>query len=228
MRIAAREVICSRPGQVPAPGRVSGVCAEFGPGPAALVFGPPGAGKSLLLRVLGLMERPDSGDVELDGQPTRALDEASRAGIRSQRFGYVFGAPHLLPSLNVIENIAVPLFKVHGVNPAEARERTEALLARAGIPGVSGKAPDALGRSESLRVALVRALVHGPDALLVELLGQDTDPGEQADFAALAAEMARGITMVVAASSDALAPLFARALRMEGGRILEDQKRENL
>ena len=107
---------------------VCGLDASFAPGRFHVLRGPDGCGKNLLLRWLGLLQPPEAGEVLVQGSATRALSEEARAELRTQRFGFVFAAPFLLTSFSVIENVAMPLFKVSQVTPEEARRRTEALL----------------------------------------------------------------------------------------------------
>src|SRR5882762_7651796 len=110
-----------------------GLDATFAPGRFHVLRGATGCGKNLLLRWLGLLQAPASGEVLVGGNATRALSDEARAELRTQRFGFVFTAPFLLTSFSVIENVAMPLFKVSQVTPEEARRRTEALLGFVGV-----------------------------------------------------------------------------------------------
>ena len=93
------------------------VRADFAPGRFHVLVGEAGGDSSARLRVLGLLDVPESGEVVVEGVATRGLDEEARAELRAQRFGFVFAAPFLLASFSVIENVAMPLFKISQVGP---------------------------------------------------------------------------------------------------------------
>ena len=104
------------------------VSASFARATFHLLGGAPGGGRELLLRVLGALEKPDRGEVFIEGQPTSGLSEEERAELRGRRCGFVFRAPFLLPAFSVVENLAMPLFRLSHVDAAEARCRTDELL----------------------------------------------------------------------------------------------------
>jgi lipoprotein-releasing system ATP-binding protein len=150
--------------------QVRGFTASFAPRRFHLLRGPDGCGKNVLLRVIGLLQPPDAGEVIVQGIATRGLSEEARAELRAQRFGFVFNAPFLLTSFTVIENVAMPLFKISHVAPEEARRRTEALLAFAGLDGM-GECPIAdLSPHAQFQLAVARGLVNEPAFLIVENL----------------------------------------------------------
>lgn len=127
----------------------------------------PGAAETLL-RVAGLLEKPERGEVLMRGCATSALDDGARAELRNRACGYVFTAPFLLAEFSTIENVAMPLFKIEQVGPEEARARTVAALEFVGLGDMMEAPASALPAEEARRVALARALVHEPAVLLVE------------------------------------------------------------
>ncbi len=143
---------------------------DFARGCFHLLRGEASSGHELLLRVLGLLEAAESGEVRVEGAPTRELTDDARLKLRERRLGFVFTAPFLLPALTVIENVAMPLFKISDVDTAEARSRSEALLDFAGLTDLSGTDCADLSPLQQQRVALARALVNEPAAVLVENL----------------------------------------------------------
>ena len=156
-------------------GPVSIGCEE---GVLTLICGGEGCGKNLLLRLLGLLEAPSTGEIYFHGNPTRELSAEARAGLRNRHFGYLFTEPFLLPSLSVVENIAMPLLKISVVSSGEARSRTQAVLDFVGLPDAMECRIDQLSMFEQHKVALARALVNRPSVLIVEnidaaLLGED-------------------------------------------------------
>jgi len=148
--------------------RVTEMSATFAAGRFHILRGPVGGGKAVLLRWLGLLQIPDAGEVCVQDTPTRALTVEGRAELRTQRFGFVFAAPFLLTSFTVIENVAMPLFKVSQVTPEEARRRTETLLAFVGLAEAAEAAVEELPPLAQYRVALARGLINEPSFLHVE------------------------------------------------------------
>jgi lipoprotein-releasing system ATP-binding protein len=137
-------------------------------GTVTLLTGPVGCGKNLLLRVLGLLETPDAGEVWFEGQAVSKMTDETRTRVRSLRCGYVFASPFLLPEFTVIENIAMPLFKICEMEPEEARDRSEEVLNFAGLQEVATTRD--VSPAIQQRVALARALASRPAALFIENL----------------------------------------------------------
>ena len=200
------------------------VSADFAPGRFhVLVGGTEGEG-SALLRVLGLLDLPESGEVLVEGRATAGLDEEARAEIRAQRFGFVFAAPFLLPSFSVIENVAMPLFKISHVEPDEARRRTGRLLAFAEMSEAAEARIEDLTLRAQYHVALARGLANEPAVLFVENLDGALAGAELAGFAALLRRVPAelGATVIATAS-----PAFAvgkkdRVIEIARGAIMRD------
>lgn len=162
-----------------------GVSAGFAGEVLHVLRGEPHAEVDAVLRILGLLEVPERGEVLMRGRATRALDDTARAELRSLECGYVFAAPFLLADFTIIENVAMPLFKIAQVGPEEARSRTVSALEFVGL-GDMIEAPAAeLPPAEQRRVALARALVHEPSVMLIEQLDASFDTLPTEDFAAL-------------------------------------------
>ena len=134
-----------------------------------VLSGEAGSGHALCLRILGLLERPDSGEIDFAGQATTALSDEALASLRTRSCGYVFSSPFLLPGLTVLENIAMPAFKVCNLDPAQARERTDDLLTFTGLQDVATCKDISLARQ--FRTSLARALAAQPSAIFVEATG---------------------------------------------------------
>ena len=202
---------------------VNAVSAVFDGG-MHLLRGEAAGGKELLLRLLGLLERADWGDVLLLGQPTSGLDDAARATLRNRRCGFVFAAPFLLAGFSVAENVAMPLFKISQVSPAEARQRTEAVLDFCGLTGEAQTTVDALPLAAQFRASLARALVNEPALVLVENLDADLAGDCMRQFTALLRQAAsRHHLTVIATVSPAFSPEpVDRVLDIAAGRIVRD------
>jgi lipoprotein-releasing system ATP-binding protein len=179
----------------------------FAPGRLHLLVSDPVGECHALLRVLGLLDLPETGEILVEGRETRGLDEEALAGLRAQRFGFVFRAPFLLASFSVIENVAMPLFKVSQVGPEEARRRTERLLAFTGMAEAAEAAIGDLTLGAQFHVALARGLVNEPSVLLVEEIDGALAGEELELFATLLRRVPAELgTTVIATAS----PAFAR------------------
>jgi lipoprotein-releasing system ATP-binding protein len=162
-----------------------GVSAGFAAENLHLLRAESAAETDSLLRVSGLLERPETGDVLLRGHATCALDDSARAELRSQQCGYVFAAPFLLAGFTIIENVAMPLFKIAQVGPEEARARTVAALEFVGLGDMIEAPATELPPAEQRRVSLARALVHEPAVILIEQLDAVIDALPAEEFASL-------------------------------------------
>lgn len=137
--------------------------------------GPERGGKHLALQLLGLRLQPEGGEIRLEGQRVTGLGSEVLSEIRNQKFGFLFAAPFLLPSFSVLENVAMPLFKIAQVDAREAKRITEEILDLVGIMPIVELKPAGLPPLEQALAALARAIVHHPRLLIVEELGQNLD-----------------------------------------------------
>jgi len=134
---------------------------------AALV-GASGSGKSTLLNIIGLLDRPTSGELFLLGEPTRQMDDAGRTALRGNAIGFVFQFHHLIQAFTAIENVLMPLL-VRGGQPSQQQlDLARSLLSRVGLAGMEHRKPDQLSGGQQQRVAVARALVNRPALLLAD------------------------------------------------------------
>lgn len=212
--LAARQVFCTRKlGAVRS--QLEDFSAEFSPATMHLLWGGPGCGKNLLLRLLGQLEAPDEGDILVGDVSTRELDVAARAALRNERFGFVFSAPFLLPSFSVIENVAMPLFKISAATIEEARSKTRVLLDFVGLHNCDWVPADQLSLLDQQRVSLARALANWPDFLLVEDIDAHLHGGDLEQFLALLRRATEELQMLVVCTSSANLPAGARTQTVE-------------
>lgn len=137
-------------------------------GELVAIVGPSGCGKSSLLYLLGLLDRPDRGEVMIDGAPTQALDDAARTRLRLERIGFVFQFHFLLPELSAKANIALPMRRLGRLSPVAIETRVEALCAKLDLPALNERRPDRLSGGQRQRVAIARALANDPEILLCD------------------------------------------------------------
>ncbi len=176
----------------------SGVDLSVPPGEFVAVIGESGVGKSTLLNVIGGLDVPQQGRVEIEGRDLAALDEDGRTVLRRDRIGFVFQAFHILPHLTLWRNVALPLI-LQG-RPQEAQARAEALLDAVGLGGRGNEYPSVLSGGELQRVAIARAIVHRPALILADEPTGNLDPATAAGVLSLfrraVAETGAGVVLV--------------------------------
>jgi putative ABC transport system ATP-binding protein len=183
------------------------------------VMGPSGSGKSTLLHVLGLLDRPDAGRVRLEGEDVAALSDEALSRRRALRVGFVFQGFHLVPTLDVLENVALPLLYADR-SPEEARARARALVDRVGLLDRARHRPSELSGGQQQRVAIARALANDPALVLADEPTGNLDRRTGADVLALLDEVPReGRTLVVVTHDPGVAARADRVLHMLDGRI---------
>jgi len=199
-----------------------GVDLHVPSGDFVAVSGPSGCGKSTLLNVLGCLDRPDSGFCQLDGEDIAAWPEGRRAAFRNRRLGFVFQSFHLLPFLNVSENVDLPLLYVRDTLSPE-RLNMAGLLGSVGLAGTEERYPAELSGGQQQRVAIARALVLGADLLLADEPTGNLDPTTAQPILDLFAELARrGRSIILVTHDPAVARRASRQLQMAAGRIVQD------
>jgi putative ABC transport system ATP-binding protein len=137
------------------------------PGEFVALQGPSGSGKSTLLNLLGLLDRPDAGEVRVEGRDGQALSENQRSDLRRDRFGFIFQTFNLIPVLTAEENVAYPQVLARA-DAAARRERAKELLASVGLGDKAGVRPDLLSGGERQRVAIARALANRPAVVFAD------------------------------------------------------------
>jgi len=220
--LEARGVTRTLPGPVPVT-LVRGIDLTIGRGEFVAVTGPSGSGKSSLLYLLGLLDRPTEGHVLIDGEDTARLSAGALARLRRQRLGFVFQFHFLLPEFTSLENVLLPMRRLGG-EEAVLRARAEALLERLGLADAMAKLPEELSGGMRQRVAVARALANDPALVLADEPTGNLDSRNAASmfdlFETLVAEHGRSI--VVVTHDPALAARARRQVRLVDGRIVED------
>ena len=199
-----------------------------GSGRSLVLIGPSGGGKSTLLRVLGGLEVPDEGEVAIDGEPMH-FEEAWLHRYR-QQIGTVFQTLNLFPHLTALENITLPLEKVHGLAKLEARSRAEALLARFQVESHAHKRPAEMSGGQRQRVAIARALSIKPRLLLFDEPTSALDPGMTAEVLQAIEELrAEGLHLILVTHHLAFARRVADQVAfLADGAVLESGPAEEV
>jgi lipoprotein-releasing system ATP-binding protein len=197
-------------------------------GDSVSISGPSGSGKTTLLNLIGLLDKPDSGEILFNGTEILNYDPEESAVYRNRNIGFIFQEHLLLPYLNVRENILMPLI-ASKLTDAEYEEKVtaaEKLMERTGIAGLSDKYPFNISGGEAQRVALVRALVNKPSLLLADEPTGSLDKKNAENLGNILVEMNRafGVTMILATHSASLAGKMAIKLKLSEGALYPDQE----
>ena len=176
------------------------------------ILGESGVGKSTLLNCMAGLDNWDSGSVLLDGLDLGALNDEQKARLRREKTGFVFQAFHVLPHLDVTQNVALPLLLLG--QPDDAR--VQAMLDAVGLSGLGTRLPQQLSGGQLQRVAIARALVHRPSLLLADEPTGNLDPGTAAKVidALISQSRLHGASLVLVTHSDAAARRADRVLRL--------------
>ena len=214
------EALCKSYGQRQVLG---GVSLSVRPGERLALMGPSGSGKTTLLNLLGGVDRPDSGEILLDGFRLDLLDGRALARARREKIGTVFQFFHLLPTLTVAENVELPLQLV-GAGTSDRLARVGELLARVGLADRSRSLPSELSGGEQQRVAIARALAHRPCLVLADEPTGNLDSANGANILELLRELtdAEGPALVLVTHSEEAASICHRRLHLRDGRIVSE------
>ena len=201
---------------------LDGVSLSLERGEAVAIMGPSGSGKSTLLHILGTLDFPTAGSVQLDGVSPFALNERDLAAFRNRRIGFVFQDHHLLPQCSVIENVLIPTLVNPEANKPELLKTAKELLDRVGLSDRIEHRPAELSGGERQRVAVARALIQKPALILADEPTGNLDRASAAVVGKLLVELNRSENsiLVVVTHSQELAGLFPKRLEMGDGRFL--------
>lgn len=203
---------------------VEAACLKVEAGQLVTIIGPSGCGKSSLLYLLGLLDRPDDGDVLVGGQSTGHLGDAARTRLRLERIGYVFQFHFLLPELTARENVALPMRRLAKRSRAQIDAAAQDLLDKLGVGAQADRRPDRLSGGQRQRVAIARALANDPAILLCDEPTGNLDSVNTRlvieEFQRLAHDEHRAVVCVT--HDVGFAQAADRRVHMLDGRIVED------
>jgi ABC-type lipoprotein export system ATPase subunit len=201
---------------------LKGVSLKVAAGEFTALRGASGAGKSTLLHLLGGLDRPDDGTVQVDGQLLDQLDTAALSRFRNRHIGFIFQAFHLLPELDACENVALPA-RISRISAPTAAARAKELLARVGLADRIDHRPLELSGGEQQRVAIARALINEPELILAdEPTGNlDSHTGEEIIQLLLSLQKERSATLVIATHDLAVAQHAQAVFHLVDGQLAD-------
>jgi putative ABC transport system ATP-binding protein len=199
-----------------------GVTFSIAAGEYVAITGPSGCGKSSLLNLLGALDTPTRGTVEVAGTDLSTLDDRAATRFRLRSIGFVFQRFYLMPMLSALENVELPMAEA-GMGRAARQERAAALLARVGLAGRERHRPAQLSGGEQQRVAIARALANEPQLVLADEPTGELDARTGAEMIELFARLhAEGVTLVVVTHDEALASAAVRRIHLRDGLVTGD------
>jgi lipoprotein-releasing system ATP-binding protein len=189
-------------------------------GVIAALVGPSGTGKSTLLHIAGLLERPSAGEVVIEGRACQGLGDAERTRLRRERIGFVYQFHHLLPDFTALENVAMPQL-IAGRSTREAQAEAKVLLDRLGLGARLDHRPARLSGGEQQRVAIARALANRPALILADEPTGNLDPHTADEVFALLLAVVRdtGTAALIATHNPELAARMDATFRLTAGRL---------
>jgi lipoprotein-releasing system ATP-binding protein len=193
----------------------------------AALIGPSGSGKSTLLNLLGLLDVPSAGELYLQGQATRSMDDATRTALRGSAIGFVFQFHHLIPAFTALENVMMPMLVARGRPTPEVVERARQLLVDVGLEAFLNRNPGELSGGQQQRVAIARALITRPALLLADEPTGNLDTHTAAGVFALFRRFNRehGCAVLVVTHDPRLSETCDRTINLVDGAIVSDSRK---
>jgi lipoprotein-releasing system ATP-binding protein len=200
---------------------LKGIDLEIASGEIVSIVGSSGAGKTTLLQLLGTLDKPDNGIVELDGVNPFQLSSKELAKFRNTQIGFVFQFHQLLPEFTAVENVMMPAL-INGVSKQDAQQRAMELLKQLGLADRATHQPSALSGGEQQRVAVARALVNKPKVVFADEPSGNLDSKNAKELHQLFFDLRRdmGQTFVIVTHNNQLAEMADRTLTMQDGLIV--------
>ena len=199
---------------------LSGVSIDIRPGRVTVLCGPSGSGKTTLLNMMGCIDRPDAGEIQVDGQAVQAMTDDALSDFRARRIGFVFQNFNLLPVLTAFENVEYPLV-LAAVPAAQRKERVRALLDAVGLADRAGNRPGQLSGGQRQRVVIARALATEPALVLADEPTANLDSQTGAEIIALMRRLQRerGASFVFSSHDPMVLAQADDVVRIRDGRI---------
>ena len=199
---------------------LKGIDLEINKGEIVSIVGPSGAGKTTLLQIMGTLDEPDAGTVQIDGTVVSRMKEKELSAFRNKNIGFVFQFHQLLPEFTALENVMIPAL-IAGVSSKEANDRATKILDFMGLVDRASHKPNELSGGEKQRVAVARALINDPAVILADEPSGSLDTHNKEDLHQLFFDLRDrlGQTFVIVTHDEGLAKITDRTVQMVDGRI---------
>lgn len=199
---------------------LKGIDLHIEKGEVVSIVGPSGAGKTTLLQIIGTLDKPDGGEITIDGTDVRKLSSKRLSEFRNKRIGFVFQFHQLLPEFTAVENVMLPAL-IAGASKGEAKKRAMELLDFMGLSERAGHKPAELSGGENQRVAVARALVNRPAVILADEPSGSLDSKNKAELHQLFFDLRdkTGQTFVIVTHDENLASITDRTIKMKDGML---------
>lgn len=206
---------------------LKGIDLHINKGEVVSIVGPSGAGKTTLLQIIGTLDKPDSGDITIDGIDVNQLSTKKLSDFRNQHLGFVFQFHQLLPEFTALENIMIPAF-ISGQSRSEAKSRAEELLDFMNLSERANHKPAELSGGEKQRVAVARALVNHPAVILADEPSGSLDTKNKAELHQLFFDLRDkfGQTFVIVTHDEELAKTTDRTIHLKDGLIIGETTKD--
>lgn len=202
---------------------LKGIDLEINKSEIVSIVGPSGAGKTTLLQIMGTLDEPDAGVVEIDGTVVSRMKEKALSAFRNKNIGFVFQFHQLLPEFTALENVMIPAF-IAGVSSKEANDRAVKILEFMGLAGRASHKPNELSGGEKQRVAVARALINDPAVILADEPSGSLGTHNKEELHQLFFDLRDrlGQTFVIVTHDEGLAKITDRTVHMVDGMIKKD------
>ena len=202
---------------------LKGIDLEINKGEIVSIVGPSGAGKTTLLQIMGTLDEPDAGTVQIDGTVVSRMKEKELSAFRNKNIGFVFQFHQLLPEFTALENVMIPGL-IAGVSSKEANDRAMKILDFMGLVDRASHKPNELSGGEKQRVAVARALINDPAVILADEPSGSLDTHSKEDLHQLFFDLRDrlGQTFVIVTHDEGLAKITDRTVHMVDGMIKKD------
>lgn len=207
---------------------LKGIDLHIGRGEVVSIVGPSGAGKTTLLQIVGTLDKPDSGEVVIDGVKVGGLNKKKLADFRNRHIGFVFQFHQLLPEFTALENIMIPAF-IGGASKKTAEQRARELLCFMNLEDRASHKPSELSGGEKQRVAVARALVNNPAVVLADEPSGSLDSKNKEELHRLFFDLRDkfGQTFVIVTHDEQLAKITDRTIAMKDGMLVNEETTDN-
>lgn len=204
---------------------LKGIDLHIGKGEVVSIVGPSGAGKTTLLQIIGTLDKPDGGQIVVDGVDVSKLSKKKLSDFRNKHIGFVFQFHQLLPEFTALENIMIPAF-IAGMSKSDAKKRAEELLQFMGLSDRASHKPNELSGGEKQRIAVARALVNNPAVILADEPSGSLDSQNKEELHQLFFKLRDefGQTFVIVTHDEHLAKITDRTIKMKDGMLVVDEE----